>query len=307
MTVACAGAALAAQPAARTTPRTGALQLNCAASPHLCGYPDATNTGIQLGHALTAVPARESSGPGWYYNRTYGSVEVTGTGAVLANLAVTGNIDVKASGVTLDNVRVINSGNDYGIGLRHADRTLIEHCEVYSPVGADRLQVGIKDVYGDSFGTTVAYDSIWRTSTGIQLGDGTLTGNYVHDLALDAGDHVNGIKSEGGDSAGLKITGNTVLNPVGQTDAIGLFENFGQQTNATITGNLMSGGGYEIYGGANPGKWIPARIVITGNRFATNYYRAGGSYGPAAAVAAGVNGNTWSANIWDTTGLPVNP
>ncbi len=41
------------------------VPLNCAASPHTCGYPDATNTGVQPGQTLVAVPAQKTSGPGW--------------------------------------------------------------------------------------------------------------------------------------------------------------------------------------------------------------------------------------------------
>jgi hypothetical protein len=307
--IATGGAALAATPPPAAHPGLAAngVQLNCAASPHACGYPDATTTGVQPGQALVAVPAQKTSGPGWTYSRAYGAVLVTGNGATLTGLAITGNLDIKAAGVTIDNVQVTNSGNDWGIGLMHAARTLIEHTQVSSPPGADRLQVAIKDIYGDSTGTTIESANIFSTDTAIQVSAGLVTGNYVHDLKADPGDHVNGIVSDAGVAAGLTITGNTVFNPVSQTDDIALFEDFGQQFNATITGNLLSGGGYEIYGGANAGKWTPANITITGNRFATTYYPNGGSYGPAAAVATtGHNGNTWSGNIWDATGAPVN-
>jgi hypothetical protein len=309
--IACGGAALAATPDHMTAPAAAAtaaagLQLNCAASPHTCGYPDATNTGVQPGQALVAVPAQKTSGPGWTYNKTYGAVLVTGNGATLAGLAITGNLDIKAANVTITNVQVTNSGNDWGIGLMHAANAHIEHTQVYSPPGHDRLQVAVKDIYGDSTSTVIETTNIWNTDTAIQVSAGTVTANYVHDLTADPGDHVNGIVSDAGDPAGLTITGNTVFNPISQTDDIALFEDFGQQMNATITGNLLSGGGYEIYGGANAGKWTPANIVITGNRFARTYYPNGGSYGPAAAVATtGTNGNTWSGNIWDNTGAPV--
>jgi hypothetical protein len=314
--VACGGAALAATPAApdhmtapaapSATATAAGVQLNCAASPHTCGYPDATNTGVQPGQTLTAVPAQKTSGPGWTYSKTYGAVLVTGNGATLTGLAITGNLDIKAANVTVNNVQVTNSGNDWGIGLMHAANALIEHTQVSSPAGHDRLQVAVKDIYGDSVNTTIETTNIFNTDTAIQVSAGTVTGNYVHDLTADPGDHVNGIVSDAGDPHGLTITGNTVLNPISQTDDIALFEDFGQQLDATITGNLLSGGGYEIYGGANAGKWTPVNIVITGNRFARTYYPNGGSYGPAAAVAtSGTNGNTWTGNIWDNTGAPV--
>ena len=51
---------------------------------------------------------------------------------------------------------------------------------------------------------------------------------------------------------------------------------------------------------------MPTHITITGNRFATIYFPAGGSYGPAAAVST-AGTNIWSGNIWDATGLPSAP
>ena len=203
-------------------------------------------------------------------------------------------------------MQVVNSGNDWGIGLMHATNALVEHSQVHSPAGADRLQDAIKDVYGDSVGTTIETTNIWGADSGIKVGQGTIADNYVHGLEADPGDHINGIVSYVGSAAGLTIRHNTVFNSIGQTDCIGILESFGRQYNVTVTGNLLSGAGYTIYGGANAGRWTPSNIVITGNRIARTYYPNGGSYGPAADVAAGVNGNVWSGNVWDDTGALVN-
>jgi Right handed beta helix region len=279
---------------------------DCAASPHVCGYPDAANTGVPASMYLLSVPDQVSSGPGWKYDPR-GWVEVYGNGAVLSGLYIPYNLDISASNVTIKDVTVMQAGDGFGISLRHTRDATIEDSDIYSPyaTGPDRLQVAIKDIYGDSTGTKVESDNIWHTSTGIQLSEGTVADNYVHDLAYTTGDHVNGIVSDEGVAAGLTITHNTVFNPVGQTDCIAMLEAFGQQENVTITGNLISGGGYEIYGG--DGRWTPANIVITGNRFARTYYPNGGFYGPAAYVSTpGANGDVWSGNVWDDTGSPVN-
>jgi hypothetical protein len=281
---------------------------DCAASPHVCGYPDATNTGVLASVHLLSVPGQVSSGPGWKYDPR-GWVEVYKNGTVLSGLYIPFNLDISASNVTIKNVEVVQTGQSFGISLRHTSNVTIEDSDIYSPYpsGPNRLQVAVKDVYGDSTGTTVESDDIWHTSTGIQLSAGTVRDNYVHDLACRAGDHLNGIVSDAGVAAGLTITHNTVFNPAGQTDAIALFEDFSAQLDVKITGNLLAGGGYTIYGGANADRWTPANIVITGNRFARTYYLQGGFYGPAAAVApSGRNGDIWSGNVWDDTGRPVN-
>jgi hypothetical protein len=256
--------------------------------------------------ALLSVPAQVSSGPGWKFDPR-GWVEVYGSGASLSNLYVPYNLDISASNVTINHVKVVESGQGYGISLRHTRNVVIENSDVYSPYasGPGRLQVAVKDIYGDSTGAVVEGNNIWNTATAVQIGEGTVQGNYIHDLAYSSGDHVNGIVSEGGDPAGLYIRGNTVFNPIGQTDAVALFESFGQQQNAVISGNLLAGGGYTIYGGANPGRAVPSGIVISGNRIARTYFPRGGYYGPAAAVDAGVSGNTWTGNIWDDTGLDL--
>jgi hypothetical protein len=307
--ITCGGAALAATPAAApaSTAASG-VTVNCAASPHACGYPDATSTGVPAAMPLLSVPGQVSSGQGWKYDPR-GWVEVYGSGAVLSGLYIPCNLDISASNVTISNVTVVTTGNSFGISLRHTQNAVIENSAIYSPYasGPGRLQAGIKDVYGDSTGTTVRHDNIWHVENGVQLSAGTITDNYIHNLAYTTGDHVNGIDSNAGTPAGLTVVHNTVFNPLDQTDAITLFENFGPQFNATISDNLLAGGGYTVYGGANPGKWTPSNIVITGNRFARTYYPKGGYYGPVANLAAGVNGNTWSGNVWDDTGSPVSP
>jgi hypothetical protein len=278
----------------------------CAPSPHRCGFPDATNTGVPGTVKLRKVPAQVSKGKGWAYDPR-GWVEVYGNGAVLSGLYIPYNLDISASNVTIKNVKVVENGDGFGISLRHTRNVIIEHSDVFSPYasGPNRLQVAIKDVYGDSRGTTVEYDNIWHSATAVQLSEGRIVNNYIHDLSYASGDHVNGITSDAGDRAGLTIEHNTVFNPKGQTDAIGLFEDFGQQFDCLIENNLIAGGGYTLYGGANPGGQKPANIVIIGNRFGRIYYHKGGYYGPATAVASSGSGDVWRGNIWDDTGKPV--
>jgi hypothetical protein len=139
----------------------------------------------------------------------------------------------------------------------------------------------------------------------VQISEGTVRDNYIHDPGYADGDHIDGIASDGGDSSGLTIEHNTVFISLGQTTAIGIFEDFGTQFDCTVTNNLLAGGGYTIYGGANSGGATPSNIVITGNRFSRIFYPDGGYYGPQTAVAAGGVGNVWSNNIWDDTGKPI--
>src|SRR5262249_47511658 len=146
-----------------------------------CGYPDASNTGPRAGVALRAVPGQVSQGTGWHWD-TRGWLEVDGNGAVLDGLTIPNNLNISASNVTVRNVRVIESGEGFGISLRHAQNVTIEDSEIFSPAGSTRLMVGIKDIYGDSYGTQILRTDIHNTSTGIQIDQGLIQDSYIHDM-----------------------------------------------------------------------------------------------------------------------------
>jgi len=248
-----------------------------------------------------------SKGKGWHYDRR-GWVEVSGNGAVLKDLYIPYNVDVTASNVTVADVRIVVSGNDFGVSLRHTRNVTISHCEIYSPsAGSGRLMVGVKDIYADSSGTTVIGDNIWHTSTGVQMDSGLIENSYIHDMGYQSGDHLNGITSNASDGRPLIIRHNTVFNNFGQTDAIGLFEDFGAQANRVIDHNLLAGGGYTLYAGANPGGQATRNIQVVDNRFARIYGPRGGHFGPFTAYARRGAGNQWSGNIWDNSGRVLSP
>jgi hypothetical protein len=303
-----AAAAPAAAAAAAVPPRAAAAQLNCAAVPSACGYPDATNTGVPAGTTLLTVPGQVSSGPGWYYD-SRGWVEVDGNGANLTGLYIPMNLDVTASNVTIDDDQVVTSGaSSFGISLRHTANVTIENSDVSGVnTTTGRVANAIDDIYGDSTGLVVKDDNIadWRTA--VQVSAGLVTGNYIHSPGYIAGDHVNGIYDTGSTQP-LTISGNTIFNSISQTDDITLEATAAGEpvANKTITGNLLAGGGYSLYGGDSLGNTTTA-ITVTNNRFSTLYYPLGGQFGPVAYYATTGTGNTWTGNTWDNTGQPVAP
>lgn len=256
------------------------------------------------GKALRAVPGQVSSGAGWHWD-SRGWVSIDGDGAVFDRYLLHGGLDVVANNVTIRNVRMVQGGEGFGISLRHTSGVTIVNSEITAPdASANRLMVAIKDIYGDSTGLQVLANDISRTSTGIQVESGLIQDNYIHDLGITGGDHVNGTTSNGG-TRQLTLRHNTVLNPHDQTDAISLFQDFGPQANRTIDNNLLAGGGYTIYAGANPGKEATAtNIHVTNNRISRMYYPQGGSYGPVTAYTS-TGGNTFTGNIWDDTGSAI--
>ncbi len=283
---------------------TSPLPLDCAPQPSRCGFPDATNTGPRRA-SLVSVPAQATSGDGWVWDRR-GFVNITADDTHFEGFAVAGTITVDgASEVVISDSTVLQGGDTFGIALRHTTRATVVDVRITAPGnGADRLLVGIKDIYGDAVGTVVRRCDISLTSTGVQIHEGVIENSYIHDLGLKDGDHVNGTTTNGGTGA-LTIRHNTVFNQYDQTDAISLFQDFGPRSNVTIQGNLVAGGGYTVYAGANPGKEATATdIRVVDNRFSTLYFPQGGHFGPIAAYVPG-GGNLLSGNVWDATGLPV--
>ena len=223
---------------------------DCVASPHSCGFPDATNTGPRVA-SLRSVPSQVSSGPGWSWS--HGGVEISGAGTVFAGYAVAGTVDVTASHVTVKDDKITATGDSFGVAIRHASGTTIKDCDISSPSAGDgRLMVAVKDIYGDASGTKVTGNNIWHTSTGVQIGPGSSRATTSTTWATPAGDHINGTTSNGSTTA-LGDRAQHGVQLLGQTDAISLFEDFGVEANVMISNNLVAGGGYTIYGGQNPG------------------------------------------------------
>src|SRR5580704_10468801 len=262
--------AAAGIPAARirhSSPAGAAVLTNCAANPVSCGYPGATNTGVPAGTTLKSVPSQVSSGPGWSYSATDNNVTVTGNGTVLSGLSIPCTLVIDASNVTVNDVQVTTSGA-FGITLTHTKGVTIEN-SVISGTNATtgRVDSAIDDVYGDSTGMVIKDNNISLFRTAMQISTGLVEGNYIHDPGYISGDHTNGFYVNGGTEP-LTISGNTIFNSQGQTDAINLDAGSAgvPVANKTVQNNFLAGGSYTIYGGdalGNP----TSSIVITGNRF----------------------------------------
>ena len=279
--------------------------VNCQALPSACGYPDATNSGVPAGRRLLTVPAQVAKGPGWAYSAKTNEVDVTGAGAVLAGLSFTCYVNIQANNVTL-NDDSITTDNYWGVALRHTTGATVENSTI-AGMDATTGEVGsaIDDVYGDSTGMTVKNNNISAFKTAIQISTGLISGNYIHNPGFVAGDHTNGILDIG-TTQPLTITANTILDSLNQTDAISLDATLSGQViaNKTVTGNLIAGGSYPIYGGTARGATI-SHMTITGNRFGQGFYTLSGLYGPVAYYTTTGTANTWTGNTYDTTGATI--
>ncbi|MGH3286112.1 MAG: hypothetical protein ACRDPD_15730 [Streptosporangiaceae bacterium] len=59
------------------------------------------------------------------------------------------------------------------------------------------------------------------------------------------------------------------------------------------------------YPGPKDRKNGPRRTSSKNNRFGQQYYAKGGQFGAVAYYNPAGTGNSWTSNVWDTTGLTI--
>jgi hypothetical protein len=264
-------------------------------TPSACGFPDATTTGP----GPTKLTAHS------------GNISIRTNGMMIKGWNLTGSLDVYADNVTVIDSR-ITSSNWWGVNLRPGHTGLrVLHSLVTGTPGAG------PDGGGEDYALSnmsdgaveVGWSDLSVFGNTVSTGHGYIHDDYVHDLVpfiTKNGnyEHTDTVISEGGDTGGLRIEHNTLLNPVkvdqGASSAIGLYADSGAVTDATITDNWLAGGAYTLYAGGTDA----ARIVVSGNVFSDEFWPNCGYYGPAAYWNARGSGNVWSGNVY-RSGQPV--
>ncbi|MFI9551405.1 DUF4082 domain-containing protein [Nonomuraea endophytica] len=260
--------------------------------PPMAGFPNEGNTGPTIST----------------FKKIKGG-EVKQDGAVFDGVEVSEGFDIWADNVTIRNCKIIVGGY-WGIQLRAGHTNLtVENCEIGSNKKT-KLDIGIwNDGTGDM---TVRRNNIHTTSNAaIMAKSGLIEDNYIHDMwQANPGDHTDGIQTNGNKEKNkLVIRHNTIINPENQTSAIILSPVFGPIHDVEVTGNLLAGGGYCIYGGAKhiEHPFSPYNVVIKDNVFSRQVFSKCGYYGPMAHFDSKAEGNLWSNNRWEDGGQAVGP
>ncbi len=294
-TTAPPGPATTAPPKSPPVEEPTSKQEDCIRKPSACGYPDATNTGVPAGTALTP---------------SSNEVTVTKAGTTISGIALTSSIAVDADDTTIKDSEITVDGTQTcgkscgGRGIWIAPGvtgTIVEHvtCHGGAASGVDVTQYCVDN---NNSSTKVSYLYAYNC-TECFTGPGTLSDSFLDVTGTIPGEHYEDIYYGGG-AGPLIVNHNTVLNPQGQTAVVFASVDFGDLPQLTITGNLMAGGGYVIYGGGSgSGGSVTGPITVTGNRFSRIYYPDGGYYGLAGDFVD--EHTTWSENIWDETLKPV--
>ncbi len=257
------------------------------ASPAACGYPGAASTGF----GSTKLKAYS------------GDISIHDSNVVIKGWNLTGSLDIYGDNVTIEYSK-ITSSNWWGVNLRPGYTGLrILHSTITGVPGKGPDNGG-EDYALSNMGegsVEVGWNDLSVFTNTVSTGHGYIHDNYVHGLVpflnrSGAYAHADTIISEGGDTAGLRIEHNTLLNPIdtahGASAVIGLYPDSGAVTDTTIKDNWMAGGAYALYGGGSNA----ARIVVSGNVFSTEYWSSCGVYGPITYWNAGGAGNVWQGN-----------
>jgi len=288
-----------------------APKLDCFPVPSRCGYPDASNTGVPAGTALSAS----------------GSLVVNKDGATLDALDIAGTVTVAADDVTIENSRIVQSSGGSGsyavILNKGADGFTIRDSEVLGPT---RHGHGLESAVWNH------YDNPGATATGVYFhgcadcweGAGTFRDDYMVVDAAYPGSHDEDIYVCG---ASVNVDHSTLVNRHSQTATV--FGDAGCGGNRfVVTDSLLAGGGFVLYPQANSGD-PTGTMRVAGNRFArcgtaavyesssggtsckrgadaSGLFPHGGYYGLAAYYYRG-RGQIWRRNVWDDNLRPVCP
>jgi hypothetical protein len=236
-------------PSPTTTPPTQTV--NCILSPHLCGFPDATNTGVPPNW----VPIRNQTG----------GLNVSTPGSIIDGWNITGCVTIRAANVIIRNSKIVANGCTYAVhnfstGLQIRNSTI--SCGGFNGNGVsdNELSLIASDVSGCENGMNVA-------SINGSLGNVTVQDSYIHGLVNTNSAHTDGIQIGQG-AAHLRFTHNTIINPFDQTSAIIMWdEGNPQNTDVIISGNILDGGDFSLY----CPRMNTTGVIVTNNRIGTGW------------------------------------
>jgi hypothetical protein len=244
--------------------------------PPTTGFPDATNTGVRPGTALTPS----------------GSITTSSDGQVIQNLDITGSIRVNHNNVVIRNVRIKRPGGEAIWMDPNKGNLLVEDCELDGTGNSGATSAIAFARY------TIRRCNIHHFGEGMAaFGGVTIEDNYLHDFTnfISQGAHQDGIQVEYGDN--VIIRRNTILMNVDGANA-GVWISAGNtHRGVRVENNLVAGGSFAI-GAGGSGTAGNTDISVLNNRISTRYFPNGGYFAPIGWIGA----TRVSGNVWHETG-----
>jgi hypothetical protein len=220
-------------------------------------------------------PGKNNTGPSGNLVLKSGGFTVNAPG-VYENMDIHGVLSVNASGATIRNFRVTDTGGFTSVYVAHGVKDVVfEDCEV-DPQFKNQFAIW---VYDTDTKVTVRRCELHNAGNGIQVGQGLVfEDNYCHDIDEMPNDgenswHVNCVINLN-DSRGISnmiIRHNTMrLGTPGGAHPFSGVLNLIVQDNVTIENNLMANGSYTVYlFDSRYGGHVPSNSKVINNKFST--------------------------------------
>ena len=290
---------------------------NTTTGPHLCGWPDSTNTGYvnAPGYpgSLTAEGQPGCPSPSsMQSNQTYEFCKYTGGVALpsgVSNVTFYGD-DFQES---------IPSGNGWPPQLMGdgSNNNIVVNYGTFEPEAvssppvtcAESYQYGVENEGATIEGMTVEHSNFWGFAEAVDSAGSTQANpqvfkyNWVHDEASGASPcnyHLDGIGLQNiGTESYATVDHNTIEMPYESNAANLIAWQNGTYTHLTNTNNLLSGDGNGYAVRCTSSCTQPSYITSTGNTYST-YLEAASGESPldGASNFWSGTGDTWNHNYW---------
>lgn len=231
-------------------------------------FPNASNTGVPVGTALT----------------NSGSLSIGTPGTIIENLNITGTIIIDAANVTIRYCKINGTTSESVIHCNPAGTNLTMHdCELDGNTAWNGI-----NTRGGTFTRINAYacENVFNF-----IGNNiTLIDCYLHDVQGQAGAHHDTIECNGGTSGHL-IDHCNIINEKDETAAVMLNNWAGGLSNVTVQNCRLVGGGYTCYcdntfgGGPVQG----STIRFLNNRMLPGFWGYFSLYSSGAVTSGNVN------------------
>lgn len=284
----------------------GTQTSNCFPKPSACGYPDATNTGVPAGTALTAS----------------GSITASTNGQVISGKDITGQLVIDAPNVTVKDSKIhTNEGGSGSTAIilnNGATNFTLEDSEVYGNGSTTNApESGVWNHYGDS-GFSVLRSYIHGSPDNIE-GPANVQDSYLIVDAEYKGAHSENIYLCG---APASVDHSTMYNQSDETSLIFGDGICGSGNQVSVTNSLLAGGGWMLQPDS---KGVSAPVTITDNRVGRCLGAVSQDSGGGYVCKGGADGNgywpygghyglttddgklTWSGNVWDDNSKTICP
>lgn len=293
-----------------STPTAG----TCTSStPSVCGFPDATNTGVPSGTTLTAY-----TGP-----------STITTANTTVDSKTMGCITIRAANVTIKNSKILCADPIYvvdvddDVGVSPIGVTLLDD-EIACVTGglAGTPHAGPGTALGDAFITARRINLYGCENAGDVNQEFDIQDSYIHDLYEDPlaggdGTHTDGFQFasahfNGGGGASIAgvnnvtLTHNTILSmgtngtstTLQFTTSAIISNGGGIDHNVLIQNNFLAGGGYTL--NCEKGGTQGVNYRVLDNHFSRTFATTVGAFGPSTECAD----ETQSGNVIHETGAP---